>query len=85
MPSKDDTTVPEKFLTELREFANGGYFLLTFSEQGRPVVHYFADTEKDELALEGALDRYMEKMMTDRYKKDKNPGAEDDDDGEGKG
>jgi len=71
MPDKDkeeDFTIPPKFLKELAEFSNGGYFLLTFSEKGRPVVHFHADTEKDQIALEGSLERYMDKMTQERYK-----------------
>lgn len=73
----DEVTIPKKTLKEIEEFANGAYFLLTFSSEGRPVAMFFNETEKDGLALEAALERYMDKLAQERFKEEKEEGDED--------
>jgi len=72
----DDFIIPERFIEQLKEFSNGGFVLLTFSKKGRTVVHTFAESEKDELAIQGALEKYMNKLEAQQFERE-----EDEEDG----
>lgn len=62
MSTQDDFIIPERFLKKLQEFSNGGFILLTFSAQGRVVVHTLYDSDKDRLALEAALGNWLDSV-----------------------
>jgi len=70
--ANNDFIIPEKFLKQLEEFANGGFILLTFSRNGNPVAHHAYESRKDQLAIEAFLESYSEKISRERFQSEEN-------------
>lgn len=64
--SKQDFIIPDSFLKRLQEFSNGGFVLLTFSAQGKVVVHHLYDSEKDRIAIETALANWLDSRQAEQ-------------------
>lgn len=77
-----DFTIPEKFLSQLKEFSNGGFFLLTFSSLGKVVVHTASESEKDDLALNAALENYLNALQSGQLNSQEDEEEEEDSEGD---
>ena len=78
----DDFVIPQKFLEQLEEFANGGFILLTFTRKGNPVIHHCFETKKDQLALESSLFSYANKLEAEKFEIEKKEIVDDEDEDE---
>lgn len=56
--SKSGFTIPESFLKQLNEFSNGGFFLVTISDEGDPVIHCNFDTSIQALAIQKYISQW---------------------------
>lgn len=56
--AKNSFIIPESFLKQLDEFSNGGYFLVTISDAGDPVIHCNFDTSIQALAIQKYISQW---------------------------
>ena len=73
MAKKENPNFPKNILSQIEEFANGGYVLFTFSPEGSPITLSLFETEKDELALNSSIEIYNNSVQYKKY-----PEEEDD-------
>lgn len=56
--AKNGFVIPESFLKQLNEFSNGGFFLVTISDAGDPVIHCNFDTSIQALAIQKYISQW---------------------------